>query len=58
MQKKKEVEVYLFQSLKTFMHNALIGVHVLVTHTLEHVHWSAHTFWGLLIVTTEKGRAI
>jgi uncharacterized cupin superfamily protein len=36
------------------MHSALTGVQVLVTRTPEHVHFC----WGLLIVTTEKGKAI
>jgi hypothetical protein len=34
-----------------YMHSAL------VTRNPEHVHWLAHFCWGLLIVTTEKGKA-
>jgi hypothetical protein len=40
------------------MHIALTWVQVLVTRTPELAHWLAHFCWGLLIVTTEKGKAI
>jgi hypothetical protein len=48
------------QSLKIvyiYMHSALTGVHVLVTHTPEHANWLAYFYWSLLIVTAEKGQA-
>jgi hypothetical protein len=41
-----------------YLHNALTGVQVLVTLTPGHAHCLAHFSWSLLIVTTEKGKAI